>query len=109
MNPPNTCPACGTEAESEDFSYYNVTAIKNATTWVRIELTDDQLARLVGGTHRLVVVPADTTDDEAATASRLLRLLKKLVKLARVRGSLREYREIIAEAGEAIDAAEGRV
>ena len=50
----DNCPACGTAIE---FECRNVTAIKSAFAWTRIELTDEQISQLASGCYVIAVVP----------------------------------------------------
>lgn len=48
------CPLCGSETEKD---YRNVTGIKSATAWTRIELTDEQISKLASGMFEITLTP----------------------------------------------------
>jgi len=48
------CPLCGSETPRD---YLNVSAIKSATAWTRIELTDEQISKLASGMFEITLTP----------------------------------------------------
>ena len=48
------CPLCGSETPQD---YLNVSAIKSATAWTRIELTDEQISKLASGMFEITLTP----------------------------------------------------
>jgi hypothetical protein len=75
MNNGYRCPVCGTKDKTVDPGhFFNVTAIQNETTWVRIELTDAEISQLARGTHRIVVTPKEDIAAEPDLLAALIAL-----------------------------------